>query len=159
LIGQVEVAEDCSIWPYAVLRGDGGRISVGKGSNIQDGVIAHLTEDLSSTRVGDYCTIGHRAILHGCIVGDFSVVGMGAILLDNAELGEYCMVGSGALITAGKKFPPYSLIMGSPAKAVREITQKEKDYIDLGWRTYYELAQNYLRQGVQLAGERELPLR
>lgn len=140
VIGNVTIGRDSSVWPGAVLRGDDreAEIRVGIGSSIQDGAVVHFTAGMSDSIIGDYCTVGHRAIVHGARIGNYCVVGMGAIVLDNADIGDYCIIGAGALITAGKKIPAGSLVMGSPAKVVREITQKERDYISLGWRSYVD---------------------
>ena len=120
VIGRVRLARDVGIWFGAVLRGDNELISVGEGSNIQEHALLH-TDMGYPLAVGAGCTIGHRAILHGCTVGDGSLVGMGAILLNGASIGASCLVGAGALVTEGKSFPDRSLIVGSPARVVRTL--------------------------------------
>ena len=120
VVGDVELQEDVSIWYGAVLRGDSGRITVGKGSNIQDNCVIH-----EETRIGEYCTLGHGAIVHGCRIGDNCLIGMGAIVLDGAVLGDGCMVGAGALVTGKTNAPAGSVLLGSPAKVVRERTPEE----------------------------------
>jgi len=141
LIGDVEVDEDASIWPAAVLRGDHGRISIGPRSSVQDGCVAHATQGRSETRVGMECTVGHRVVLHGCRVGDRCLVGMGSVLLDNVELGEWCFVGAGTLLAPERKFPPKSFILGSPGKRIRDVTAAEMDWIIHSWKSYQELVQ------------------
>ena len=122
IIGDVKLGEDCGIWFGATLRGDNERITVGARSNIQESTVVH-TDMGFPTIIGEDCTIGHNAILHGCKIGDGSLIGMGAILLNGATIGRGCLVGAGALVTEGKTFPDGSLIMGSPAKAVRFLDE------------------------------------
>lgn len=120
VVGDVLLKENANIWYGAVLRGDHGRITVGEGTNIQDNAVVH-----EETTIGDFCTIGHSAIVHGCTVGDYCLIGMGAIVLDGAVLGKRCMVGAGALVTGKMDAPEGSLILGSPAKVVRPLTEDE----------------------------------
>ncbi|MDI6026830.1 gamma carbonic anhydrase family protein [Corticibacterium sp. UT-5YL-CI-8] len=120
VMGDIHIGRDVGIWFGAVLRGDNERISIGAGSNIQEHTMMHTDMGFPLT-VGKDCTIGHRAILHGCTVGDNSLIGMGAIVLNGAKIGRNCLVGAGALVTEGKEFPDNSLIVGSPAKAIRTI--------------------------------------
>ncbi len=120
LIGKVTVGHDASIWFGAVLRGDNERITIGARSNVQEHSMLHTDPGYPLT-VGEGCTVGHRAILHGCTIGDNSLIGMGAIVLNGARIGRNCLVGAGALITEGKEFPDNSLIIGSPAKVIREL--------------------------------------
>ncbi|MFC7396559.1 gamma carbonic anhydrase family protein [Chelatococcus sp. GCM10030263] len=120
VIGQVELGEDVGIWFGAVLRGDNEAILIGNGSNIQEHCVLHTDMGFPLT-VGEGCTIGHRAILHGCTIGANSLIGMGAVVLNGARIGANCLVGAGALVTEGKEFPDGSLIIGAPAKAVREL--------------------------------------
>jgi len=136
--GEVELADHVSIWPTAVLRGDQGAISIGARSNIQDGSVVHNTGDLSTTRVGEQVTVGHRAILHGCIVGSNCLVGMGAIILDNAQIGDWSMIGAGALVTARTVIPPGSLVLGSPARVIKPLSDKQREWITHSWSVYYE---------------------
>lgn len=146
LLGDVVVGEQSSIWPAAVLRGDHGAIRIGARSSVQDGCVAHATENHSETLIGDECTVGHRVVLHGCRVGNRCLVGMGSVLLDNAELGEWSFVGAGTLLTPGKKFPPKSFILGAPGRRVRDTSAKEIEWIVFSWKSYQDLAQRYLRQ-------------
>lgn len=137
--GDVELGEDVSVWHNAVLRGDGGKITVGDGSNIQDGCILH-----EETTVGKCCTVGHGAILHGCTVGDGCLIGMGAIVLTGAVLEEGCLVGAGALVTGKTVAPAGSVLLGSPAKIVKTLTpeQMQQQYHDA--EHYVELAKKTL---------------
>ena len=120
VIGDVSIGIDVGIWFGAVLRGDNEPIAIGARTNIQDSCILH-TDPGYPLRVGDDCTIGHSAILHGCAIGDGSLVGMGAVVLNGARIGRRCLVGARALVTEGKEFADHSLIVGSPAKAVRTL--------------------------------------
>ncbi len=122
VIGNVALAEDCGIWFGATLRGDNERISLGARSNIQEGCTLH-TDIGFPLEIGEDCTIGHNAILHGCVIGDGSLIGMGAIVLNGARIGRGCLVGAGALVTEGKVFPDHSLIVGSPAKPTRTLSE------------------------------------
>lgn len=122
VIGKVRLAAEVSIWFNAVLRGDTELIEIGEGSNVQDNAVAH-TDPGQPLTVGAGCTIGHQAIIHGCTIGDGSLVGMGATVLNGARIGKNCLVGANALVTEGKEFPDGWLIMGSPAKAVRELDE------------------------------------
>lgn len=120
VIGSVTIGEDVGIWFGATLRGDNEPITVGRGSNIQEGVMVHSDPGFPAT-IGEGCTIGHHAIIHGCTIGDNSLVGMGATVLNGAKIGRNCLVGANALITEGKEFPDNSLIVGSPARAIRTL--------------------------------------
>ena len=145
LIGQVQVEEAVSIWPYCVLRGDSGALSIGRGSNLQEACIVHATTHLSTVRVGENCTVGHKALLHGCQVGEGCLIGMGAILLDNCQIGAFSLVGAGSLVPANKSFPERSLLMGSPARRVRELTVLEIENLRKSAADYWALAQEYMR--------------
>ena len=120
VIGDVELGNDVGIWFCAVLRGDNEKISVGAGTNIQEGAMLHVDPGFPLT-IGGGCTIGHHAIVHGCTIGDNSLIGMGATILNGAKIGNNCLVGANALVTEGKQFPDNSLIVGAPAKAVRML--------------------------------------
>jgi len=145
IIGDVEIGEDSSVWFGCVIRGDVHYIKIGERSSIQDMSMIHVTHfekdkkigDGFPTIIGDDVTIAHRVMLHGCIIGNACLIGMSATILDGAEIGDESIVGANALVTGGKKFPPRSLILGSPAKVVRELTDVEVAKI-------YENARNYV---------------
>jgi carbonic anhydrase/acetyltransferase-like protein (isoleucine patch superfamily) len=120
VIGRVRLGADVGVWFGAVIRGDNEMIEVGAGTSIQEHAVLH-TDIGFPLDVGPGCTIGHRAILHGCTIGENTLVGMGAIVLNGAKIGANSLVGAGALVTEGREFPPFSLIVGSPAKVVREL--------------------------------------
>ena len=134
-VGDVALGENVNIWYGAVLRGDTGKITVGAGSNIQDNCVLH-----EETAVGADCTVGHGAILHGCTVGDRCLIGMGAIVLNGAKLGAECMVGAGALVTGKTDAPDGSLLLGSPAKVVRPLTEEERQNLLEDAKVYVEKA-------------------
>ena len=137
--GSVSLAEETSVWFSATLRGDIEPITVGRGSNVQDGATLHVDFNLPCI-VGERVTIGHQAILHGCTVEDDCLIGMGAIVLSGAVIGKESIVGAGALVTEGKKFPPRSLIIGSPAKAVRTLDDAAVEKVRENGRIYVRLA-------------------
>ena len=143
LIGQVTLEENSSVWFNCVLRADSDQIQIGKGSNIQDGTIIHVDSG-SPVIIGDYVTIGHAAIIHACRVGNGSLIGMGATILSRSEIGEDSIVGAGALVTEDKKFPKKSLILGSPARRIRELTYKEVASLRLNAEHYIELSKEYI---------------
>ena len=145
VIGQVHLAANTSIWFGAALRGDNELISIGEGSNVQECAVLH-TDMGYPLVVGKNVTIGHQAMLHGCTVGDGSLIGIQAVVLDGAVIGKNCLVAAGALVTSGKEFPDNSLIMGSPAKAVRELTQEQINDIQRGVTTYIERADYFKQQ-------------
>jgi carbonic anhydrase/acetyltransferase-like protein (isoleucine patch superfamily) len=123
VIGKVRLLDDASIWFGAVLRGDNEWIIVGQGSNVQEGCVLH-TDMGASLTIGTNCTIGHKAILHGCEIGDNSLIGMGAIVLNHAKIGKNCLIGAGALIPEGKVIPDNSLVLGQPGKVIRVLDDK-----------------------------------
>ena len=124
VIGDVTVGKGSSIWYGAVLRGDIDNITIGEFSNVQDNCVIH-TEEGGPTKIGDYAVIGHSAVVHGCTIGNNCLIGMGAIILNRAVIGDNCIIGAGALIPEGKVIPPNSLVLGIPAKIVREVTDEE----------------------------------
>ena len=142
IIGNVELAKDSSVWFGAILRGDNDLISIGEATNVQDGTIIH-TDDGIPLRVGARVTIGHAAILHGCTVGDESLVGIGAVLLNGSSIPRHCVVGARALVTEGKTFPERSLIIGSPARAIRTLTDEEIEGIRASAAHYVENARRF----------------
>jgi len=123
VMGQVQIGKDVGIWFGSVLRGDNDVIKIGNETNIQENTIIHADPGCPVT-IGDNCTIGHNAIIHGCTIGNNTLIGMGATILNNAKIGNNCLVGAGALVTENKEFPDGSLIVGSPAKAVKELDEK-----------------------------------
>ena len=133
--GDVELQNNVNIWHGAVLRGDSGRIFVGENSNIQDNCVLH-----EETTIGKNCTVGHGAILHGCTIGNNSLVGMGAIVLNGAIIGENCMIGAGALVTGKMNAPAGSLILGNPATVVKPLTAEQIAYIRQDAENYVNLA-------------------
>lgn len=142
VIGDVTLAENSSVWFGAVLRGDINRIVIGPGSNVQDGSVVHLADDYGAI-VGSLVTIGHKAVVHACTIDDEVLVGMGAIILDGAEIGARSIIGAGALVTGGKKIPPGSLVLGSPAKVVRQLSAEEQAGIRVWADRYVELSRTY----------------
>ena len=147
VMGHVELGEEVSIWFGTVLRGDTETITVGRGSNIQDGSVLHA--DLGKPLViGENVTVGHKVMLHGCSVGDGSLIGIGAIVLNGAKIGRGCLVGAGALVTEGKEFADGSLIIGSPAKAVRSLTPEQQQGLLDSARHYIDNAARF-RSGLQ----------
>ncbi len=143
VVGDVRLAENVSIWYGAVLRGDEGSITVGKNSNIQDNCVLHET-----VVIGENCTVGHAAVVHGCTIGDNSTVGMGAIVLDGAVIGNCCMVGAGALVTGKMNAPDGSLILGSPAKVVRPLSREETAAMAENAESYVCNAEKHLRRTI-----------
>lgn len=138
--GDVILEENVNIWHGAVLRGDMGTIRVGENTNIQDNCVLH-----EEVTVGKGCSIGHGAILHGCTVGDNCVVGMGAIVLNGAVLGEHCLVGAGSVVTGKMNAPAGSLILGNPAKVVKELSEEQIAYIHKDCAVYLDLANKQLK--------------
>jgi carbonic anhydrase/acetyltransferase-like protein (isoleucine patch superfamily) len=139
VVGSVSLGEGASVWFGAVLRGDIAAISVGAGSNVQDGSVLHVDHSTPCV-IGEHVTIGHRAVVHACRVGDRCLIGMGAVLLNGAVIGEDSIVGAGALVTQGKAFPPRSMILGSPAKLARPLTDEEVAGLRPHAEAYVELA-------------------
>lgn len=140
VVGDVELGENVNIWYGAVLRGDSGAICVGEGTNIQDNCVLH-----EKTTVGKYCTVGHGAIVHGCTIGDECTIGMGAIVLTGAVVEDRCIIGAGAVVTGKTHAPAGSLLLGSPAKVVRELTPEQIAQLRQDAEHYIELAEKYLK--------------
>lgn len=141
--GDVHIGADSSVWFHAVVRAETARIEVGQGSNIQDNAVVHVDEG-HSVRIGDYVTIGHGAIIHGCVIGDNSLVGMGAIVLNGASIGKNCIIGAGALVTQNAVIPDGSLVYGSPACVKRQISDAEAEQ-------NLRNAQHYIKEGKEYA--------
>lgn len=140
VVGDVTLGKGVSVWYNAVIRGDKGPIVIGENTNIQDGVVMH-----NVTRVGAGCTLGHNAIVHGCTIGDNVLIGMGAVVLDGAKIGDNCLVGAGSLVTGKMDAPAGSMILGSPAKVVRPLTEAEIEDIRESMREYLALAEDCRR--------------
>ena len=139
VVGAVILEKDANVWYGAVLRGDSGEIRIGRGTNIQDNCVIH-----EKTDIGNYCTIGHGAIVHGCTVGDHCLIGMGAIVLNGARLADRCMVGAGSVVTGKMDAPAGSLLLGSPAKIVRELTAEAVAELEQDALHYIALAKKML---------------
>lgn len=148
ILGDVTLGEESSVWFHCVVRADINRIVIGPRSNIQDGSVIHLADDFG-TEVGELVTVGHKAILHACKIGDEVLVGMGAIVLDGAEIGARSIIGAGAIVTGGKVFPPGSLILGTPAKVVRTLTLEEQAGIRVWADRYVTLSREYIARGIR----------
>ena len=129
VIGDVEIGEESSVWMAVVVRGDVNRIRIGRRTNVQDGTVVHVMIGTHPTTIGDGVTIGHAAVVHGCTIEDHCLIGMGAILLNGAHVGTQSVVAAGTLVTEGLKVPPRSLVMGSPGKVKRLLTQAEEGEI------------------------------
>ncbi|MBI1360901.1 MAG: gamma carbonic anhydrase family protein [Alphaproteobacteria bacterium] len=144
VLGRVILKRNASIWFGAILRGDNDPITIGENSNIQDGTIIHTDVGIPTT-VGRNCTIGHRVMLHGCTVGDNSLIGIGAILLNGSTIGKNCLIGAGALIPEGKTIPDNSLVMGAPGKVVREVTTEHAQMLTASALHYVENWKRYAK--------------
>ena len=144
VIGRVRLARNASVWFNAVLRGDNELISVGEGSNIQDGCVLH-TDMGSPLTIGRNCTIGHKAILHGCTIGENTLVGIGSIILNNAVIGRNCLIGAHSLISERKVIPDNSLVMGSPGKVVRELDAQTVTRLSAAAASYVRNWQRYAK--------------
>ncbi len=142
VIGNVELADDSSVWFGAILRGDTEPLRIGRGSNVQDGTIIHADAGFPVT-VGEGVTIGHQVMLHGCSIGDGSLIGIQAVILNGARIGKHCLVGAGALVTEGKEFPDGSMIIGAPAKVVRQLTPEQIERLKGSAAHYVENARRF----------------
>ena len=142
VMGAVTLAADASVWFGATVRGDTEHITIGEGSNIQDGSVLHADHGLPLT-VGKHVTVGHMVMLHGCTIGDESLIGIGAVVLNGAKIGKNCLVGAGSLVTEGKEFPDGSMIMGTPAKVVRQLSPEQIQGLRESAKRYIENAQRY----------------
>ncbi len=150
VMGNVHLAADTSIWFGAVLRGDNDPITIGAGTNVQDGSVLHSDFGQPLT-LGERVTVGHKVMLHGCTVGDESLIGIGAVVLNGARIGRNCLVGAGALVTEGKEFPDGSMILGSPAKAVRQLTPEQIQGLRRSAEGYIDNARRF-RAGLHRIG-------
>lgn len=145
IIGDVEIGPDASVWFGCTLRGDVGPIRIGARSNVQDGTVVHATLGLSRTEVGEDVTVGHAVVLHGCVVRDRALIGMGATVLDLAEIGEESVVGAGSLVTARTIVPARKMVLGSPARVTRDVTAREA-------RLGIEGAEHYVAEAARYRG-------
>ena len=150
VMGNVELAQDTSVWFGVVIRGDTETIRIGRGSNIQDLSVLHADIGMPLT-VGENVTVGHKVMLHGCTIGDESLIGIGAVVLNGAKIGKHCLVGAGALVTEGKEFPDGSMIIGSPAKAVRQLTPEQIAGLKMSAQHYVDNAGRF-RAGLKKIG-------
>ncbi|MEK8048643.1 gamma carbonic anhydrase family protein [Ideonella sp. DXS22W] len=151
VIGNIHLAENASVWYGAILRGDNDRISVGRNSNVQDGSVLHI-DTAKPLTIGDDVTVGHQVVLHGCSIGDCTLVGIQSVILNGARIGKNSIVGAGSLVTEGKEFPDGVLIVGSPAKVVRELTPEQIARVQMSARHY--VAQAALHRGQLLRIDR-----
>ena len=145
LVGKVKLEPGASVWFNAVLRGDNELIHIGENSNVQDGTVMH-TDMGFPLNIGKGVTIGHNAMLHGCSVGDYSLIGINAVVLNGAKIGKYCIIGANSLIGEGKEIPDGSLVMGSPGKVVRELNEQQKKMLEASAAHYVHNAQRYARE-------------
>lgn len=150
VMGRVILKKNASVWWGATLRGDNDPIVVGEGSNIQDGSVCH-TDTGSPLIIGDNVTVGHMVMLHGCTIGDNTLVGIGSIILNGAKIGKNCLIGANCLITEGKEIPDNSLVMGAPGKVVRELSPEQAARVAMGSAHYVENWKRYRRELSQTA--------
>jgi len=143
VVGDVEIGPESSVWMNAVVRGDVNRVRIGRRTNVQDGAVVHVTHGAHPASIGDEVTVGHLAILHGCTVGDRTLVGMGAIVLDGAEIGEESLVGAGTLVLENARIPPRSLVVGRPGARRRELSADEIEQLRESAARYVALRQDY----------------
>lgn len=143
VIGQVTLGDEVSVWYGAVLRADADVIEIGSRTNIQDNAVVHCDPGAPAI-IGEDCIIGHLALVHGAQLGNHVLVGMNSTLLNNAKVGDYCIIGANALVTAGTVIPPYSLVMGSPAKVVKQLTSEQIEKIKQNAEVYVDLSKGYL---------------
>lgn len=147
VIGSVELGDNASVWYNAVLRADTDTITVGADTNIQDGAVLHVDSGVPLT-LGRGVTVGHKAVVHGCSVGDFSLIGINAVVLNHARIGKYCIIGANALIPEGKEIPDGSLVVGSPGRVVRMLSDEEKKHLE-GMAAHYVLNGERHRRGLR----------
>lgn len=151
VVGDVRLRENANVWPMAVIRGDTASITVGARSNVQDGSVLHVDEGVPLV-IGEDVTIGHQVMLHGCTIGDGSLIGIQAVILNGAVIGKGCLVGAGSLVTEGKQFPDNVMILGSPARVVRELSPEHVERVRHGAEHYVEASATYREQAVRIDG-------
>lgn len=142
VMGRVILEEDASVWFGAVVRGDMDTVRIGRRSNIQDGSVLHADKGVPLT-IGENVTVGHQVMLHGCTIGDGSLIGIQAVVLNGARIGKNCLVGAGSLVTEGKEFPDGSMILGSPAKVVRQLTPEQIEGLQRSAQGYVDNAKRF----------------
>ncbi len=150
VVGDVTLGDRANIWYNAVLRGDINRIEVGSDTNIQDNAVLHISDDFPCI-VGDRVTVGHSAVVHACAVGDECLIGMGSTILDGAVIGDHCIIGANTLVSMGRKIPSRSLVLGSPGKVVRELTEKEIASLPAMAAKYSIYGQYCLQHGINVS--------
>lgn len=148
IIGNVQIGNNCYIGHGAILRGDYGRIEIGNGSAIEEGVVVHAVPD-DTCSIGNKVTVGHGAIVHSKFIGDFAVIGMGAVVSRQSEIGEWSIVAEGCLVKSGQTVPAHTVIAGNPARTLRQVSQKDMEYWKWGKQLYIDLAKKYLEKGMQ----------
>jgi carbonic anhydrase/acetyltransferase-like protein (isoleucine patch superfamily) len=146
VIGQVELGDHASVWMNAVIRGDVNVIRIGAGANVQDNCVVHVFRADHPTLIGDHVTVGHSVTLHGCTIGPRCLIGMGATILNDAEVGEECIIAAGTLVPERMKIPPRQLVMGLPARIRRELTAGERDGLRRSAENYIEYKETYLQE-------------
>ncbi len=149
VVGDVTIGPEASLWFHAVVRGDVERVRIGARTNVQDNATIHVARGRWPTLVGDDVTVGHAAVLHGCTVGAHCLIGIGAIVLDGAAIEDECLVGAGALVTPGIRIPARSLVLGSPARRVRELTADEVAHLHASATGYLDHVRHYRAHGVR----------
>jgi carbonic anhydrase/acetyltransferase-like protein (isoleucine patch superfamily) len=142
VIGDVTLGERSSVWPGAIIRGDNEPITIGRGTNVQEAAVLHADPGCPLT-IGDNVSIGHQAMLHGCTIGEGSLIGIQAVVMNRAIIGKDCLVGAGAIVTEGKTFPDRSLILGAPAKMVREVTERDLEMMRTNAEDYAKRQDRY----------------
>lgn len=148
VIGDVRIGENSSIWPMSVLRGDINFIEIGMCSNVQDGVVAHLSDNFP-VKIGNYVTIGHSAVIHACEIGDECLIGMNATIMDGAVIGEQSIIAAGTVLTGGTIIPPGSLVRGVPGKVVKELSIENRDSLKNWAEKYVAVSRQYIMGGIQ----------
>ncbi|GBC88332.1 Galactoside O-acetyltransferase [bacterium HR13] len=149
IVGDVHIGEDSSVWFGTVIRGDVNYIRIGKRTNIQDNCVVHVTHDTYPTIVGDGVTVGHRVVLHGCTLGNYVLVGMGAVVMDGVEVEDYVLIGAGALLTPGRRIPSGVLVAGVPAKIIRDLKPEEVELIKRSAENYVAYKNSYMSADAQ----------